>query len=329
MTAGRLVDDREELLSRVSVTAVLEDLVGPSCRGSFGCPSPNHAQTGKTPPVSVDEMKGLWHCFGCGLGGTAVDLLMVAHGVNVAEAFARLRKLTGLKPRSSMAPAGVKVQSEPVPPIDAAEILARWTGARGWSPEVVASFGLSVVNDTYGKPRVRFPFRRAGATIWHQDRAVGPADRKYLATKGSSQQLYAMDLAGAFECAATIGVCWMVEGLPDVVALGHLAEPGKWPAVIGLPGVQYSRLPGLARSLAGLTVPLVADADPDGETMRTTVGQLLSQAGAYVVQVRLPEGVNDLDDLRRQVGCDDAAFETSLADAYTAGLARYHRAVGA
>jgi len=327
VTAGHLINDREELLGRVSVTAVLEDLVGPSRRGSSRCPSPNHAQTGKTPPVSIDEMKGLWHCFGCGVGGTAIDLLVVAHGVSVAEAFTLLRKLTGLDRSPSSATTAVKVRSEPAPSVEAAEILAKWTGARGWSPEVVTSFGLSVVKDNYGKPRVRFPFRRSGATIWHQDRAVGPANRKYLATPGSSQQLYAMDLAGAFESAAIIGVCWLVEGLPDVVALGHLADPDKWPAVIGLPGAQYSGLPRLARSLAGLTVPLVADADPEGERMRANATQLLSQAGAYVVQVRLPEGVNDLDDLRRQVGCDDAAFENALADAYTAGLAQYYRAV--
>ncbi len=41
-------------------------------------PSPEHAQTGKTPPVSVDNEKGLWRCHGCGLGGMAIDLLALA-----------------------------------------------------------------------------------------------------------------------------------------------------------------------------------------------------------------------------------------------------------
>jgi len=322
---SHLLDDRAALLAHVSISAVLEQLVGPPRHQAWRCPSPNHAQTGRTPPVSIDEGKGVWCCHGCGRGGTAIDALMVAHSITTAEAFTRLREATGLDRKPDHPPRATTRRPEPAPPADAAEILATWTAARGWSPDVVAAFGLTVVCDGYGKPRVRFPFRQAAATIWHQDRAVGPADRKYLAPTGSAQQPYAMDLAGALESAQDTGVCWIVEGLPDVVALGHVADPDKWPAVIGLPGVHFSGLPRLARAFAGLTVPLVADADPDGERMRENAAQLLGQSGAHVVQVRLPPGVNDLDDLRRHVGCDDDAFTAALAEAYEAGLVEYHR----
>lgn len=326
MIRRHIIDDRDDVLGGVSIAATLEQLVGPARHGAYGCPSPNHAQTGRTPPVSVDEAKGLWCCHGCGAGGTAIDALIVAHGLNTAEAFGRLREATGLecRPEAVTQPRRAPA-AEPAPPPDAADILVAWTAARGWTSAVVADFGLTVVCDRSRKPRVRFPFRKAGGAIWHQDRAVGDAEPKYLAPPGKPQQPYALDLAGALETAQDTGVCWVVEGVPDVVALGHLADPAKSPAVIGLPGVNYRGLPQLAQALTGCTVPIVADADPEGNGMRQRAAQLLTAAGAYPVQVRLPAGVNDLDDLRRHVGCDDAAFLGALAAAYQAGLDDYHR----
>jgi hypothetical protein len=321
-----LPEDRDELLGRISIGSLLEQLVGPPRHLAYGCPSPNHAQTGRTPPVSIDETRGLWNCHGCGAGGTAIDALMVADSITTAEAFSRLREATGLdRCHAGSARPTRPARAEMAPPGDAEQILAAWTAARGWSADVVAALGLTVVRDGWGKLRVRFPFRKAGAIVWHQDRAVGDAEPKYLAPAGKSQQLYAMDLAGALETAQDTGVCWVVEGLPDVVALGHLADPDRWPGVIGLPGVHYRGLPQLAQALSGCTVPLVADADPDGEGMRLRAAEFLSAAGAFPVQVRLPRGVNDLDDLRRHVAADDAAFLAALTAAYEAGLDEYHR----
>ena len=310
------VEDRDELLARLSVAAVLEELGGPPRGRSWPCPNPTHAQTGRTPPVSIDPTDVLWNCHGCGAGGTAIDASVLAHHITVAEAFARLRDRAGLDRRPPpISPHEPGLVAEPPPPEDAAGQLAGFVDHRGWLHEVAERFGVHVVRDRWGHPRVRFPFYRDGEIIWWQDRATGDGEPKYLAPAGQPQQPYALDLVGALATAQDTGECWLVEGLPDVVALGHLALPGLAPAVIGLPGTQYRGLPQLAQALGGLTVAVVADADPAGETMRANVAQLVGAAGAHVVQVHLPDGVGDLDDLRRHLGCDDRAFEQALVTA--------------
>ena len=327
-------DDRDELLARIPVAEVLEELGGPPKGRAWPCPNPTHAQTGKTPPVSIDPTGRLFNCHGCGAAGSAIDALVLGHDVTVAEAFALLRDRTGLdrQPAPTWVPptpraeatnstrrAGTSAASsswtERPPPADAADLLTRFVHARGWRADVAEMFGLHVVTDRWGKPRVRFPYHQDGQMVWHQDRQLGGGGPKYLNPDGQPQQPYAADLAGAIETAQDVGECWLVEGPPDVVALGHLADPGKAPAVIGLPGVSFAGLPRLARALTGLTVAVVADADEAGEKMRTTVADHLTAAGARPVQVRLPDGINDLDDLRRHHGGDDQAFHHAVLTA--------------
>lgn len=310
-----LTCDRNDVLDGTSVGAVLEELGGPPRGRCWPCPNPTHAQTGRTPPVSINSEDRLWSCHGCGADGTAVDALVLGHDITVAEAFTRLRERTGLDRRPPPAPPQTAPVAEHAPPDGAAALLAGFVEGRGWRPGVADMFGLRVVTDRWGKPRIRFPFVRGGDVIWHQDRALGDYEPKYLAPNGRPQQPYALDLDGSLETAQDTGECWLVEGLPDVVALGHLAKPGLAPAVIGLPGVQFRGLPQLARALTGLIVAVVADADQGGETMRSKAAHLLEAAGAHVVQVRLPAGVGDIDDLRRHVGGNDQAFEGALLTA--------------
>jgi hypothetical protein len=92
-------DDRDEVLGRVDLAELLRELGdarGLEPRGhAFPCPSIEHEQTGRTPPVTIDTAPpgyGLWNCHACGRGGTAIDALLgagVAH--DVADAFAQLR----------------------------------------------------------------------------------------------------------------------------------------------------------------------------------------------------------------------------------------------
>jgi hypothetical protein len=52
---------------------------------------PFHAET--TPSFRVTPSKGLWHCFGCGKGGSAVDWLMQTRNLGLREAVSALREL--------------------------------------------------------------------------------------------------------------------------------------------------------------------------------------------------------------------------------------------
>src|SRR5258708_959942 len=49
-----------------------------------------------TPSLSVDYDKGVWHCFGCGLGGSAIDWVMYEAGRSkpIAEDFDRVALLS-------------------------------------------------------------------------------------------------------------------------------------------------------------------------------------------------------------------------------------------
>jgi DNA primase len=95
--------DREAILAAVDLPALADELLGPG-RGSrhsptWRCPSPDHPQTGRTPPVSVFTARDgeqRWHCHGCGNGGTAVDLVMQVRSLTAREALAELATRTGV-----------------------------------------------------------------------------------------------------------------------------------------------------------------------------------------------------------------------------------------
>ncbi|OAI39918.1 hypothetical protein AYO39_02250 [Actinobacteria bacterium SCGC AG-212-D09] len=90
--------DRTELLAAVDLGPLLEELSELEARGNaYPCPNPQHDQTGRTPPVSVSNRNGyeVWKCHACDAGGTAIDALMQARGLDAAGAFAELRKRAG------------------------------------------------------------------------------------------------------------------------------------------------------------------------------------------------------------------------------------------
>jgi DNA primase len=114
--------DRDAILDRVDLTVLADDLLGPHHgRGpsaTWPCPDPRHGpQTGRTPPVSIFTGRSgiqLWHCHGCGAGGTAIDLVITTHDVRVRDAIEWLAQRAGIthtapselpRPRPRPAPA--------------------------------------------------------------------------------------------------------------------------------------------------------------------------------------------------------------------------------
>lgn len=58
----------------------------------------------ETPSLKITPDKGLWNCFGCDAGGSAVDLVMRMDGLDVAEARKKLlRRVPHIAPLSTMA----------------------------------------------------------------------------------------------------------------------------------------------------------------------------------------------------------------------------------
>jgi Toprim-like/CHC2 zinc finger len=100
---GGLRWDRDAIVAAVDLSELADDLLGPhraTARSrSWPCPSPDHAQTGRTPPVTVFTARSgeeRWHCHGCGNHGTAVDLVMQVTGVDVRGALDDLAHRVGV-----------------------------------------------------------------------------------------------------------------------------------------------------------------------------------------------------------------------------------------
>jgi hypothetical protein len=68
------------------------------------CPFPDHDDP--DPSFTVDDEKGLWHCFGCGRGGDVFSFAQDYLGVEFAKAADDLRELAGL-PRPAAAARGM------------------------------------------------------------------------------------------------------------------------------------------------------------------------------------------------------------------------------
>ena len=98
--------DRDAILAAVDLRTLADELLGPHAGGdrnpSWRCPNPQHAQTGRTPPVSIfTSRRGepRWRCHGCGEGGTAIDLVMACHGTDAGEAIRELAGRAGHLPQ--------------------------------------------------------------------------------------------------------------------------------------------------------------------------------------------------------------------------------------
>ncbi len=94
--------DRDALLAAVDLRALADELLGqPSGTGRspmWPCPSSQHAQSGRTPPVSIfTSRRGeqRWRCHGCGDGGTAIDLVLACRGGTARDAMTYLADRAG------------------------------------------------------------------------------------------------------------------------------------------------------------------------------------------------------------------------------------------
>lgn len=98
--------DRNAILAAVDLGALADELLGPhhgtERAPAWPCPNPNHAQSGRTPPVNVFTSRRAeqrWRCHGCGDGGTAIDLIIATRGVDIKGALDILATRAGPTPR--------------------------------------------------------------------------------------------------------------------------------------------------------------------------------------------------------------------------------------
>jgi hypothetical protein len=104
--------DRDAILARVDLGQLADELLGGHKGSGTGArwpsPVPGHPQTGKTPPMTIFRThRGVerWTCWATGTSGTAIDLLVTARGMTVAEALEHLAARAGIRPVAPGTPA--------------------------------------------------------------------------------------------------------------------------------------------------------------------------------------------------------------------------------
>lgn len=140
--------DRDALLAAVDLRALADDLLGPArTRGrsrTWQCPNSQHAQTGRTPPVSIfTSRRGgqRWRCHGCGEGGTAIDLVLACRGGTARAAMTYLAERAGHREQpDEWRPASRPARVRSLPPAgcrdpEGLDRYVRQCADRLWKPE--------------------------------------------------------------------------------------------------------------------------------------------------------------------------------------------------
>lgn len=326
--------DRSAVLAATDLAELADELLGER-RGSarspkWACPRPDHAQTGASPPVSVYRTRSgeqRWHCFGCGAGGSAVDLLVEAAGLTVAEAFSALARRGGLgegEPPRLPAPRPRPTPDPPAPDPAAlaayaeacAAQLARPLGSavRAWLTEerglpaevleanrVGADPGRARQSRPEGIPRIRshaavFPVIDAGHIRFVQLRLLCPGDTMPAYLNAASSLAENPKVARYRPLGPGRGPVVVAEGPID----GLSAAAAGYEACAVL-GVDAAEVDAVARCLGtrDRAVAVAMDADPAGRRSAAHLLEGLSARGFCVAEVAVPEALGDLNDWMR------------------------------
>lgn len=129
----------------------------------------------------MDEGKGLFHCFVCGVGGDVVVLLAKLDGISNIEAARILMAQYGVNAGARFDAVWNEVKRwEPTTPLPTIELPASTVlnGYRGYSQEAIAHFGLRLVPNG-----VLIPFLDWGRPVGYAIRQVN-RQPKYLNSEG-------------------------------------------------------------------------------------------------------------------------------------------------
>ena len=90
------MSDVDEIKSRLNITDIIGSRITLKKAGrNFKALCPFHNE--KTPSFVVSPDRQIFHCFGCGKGGTVFDFVMEYHHIDFAEALEDLAQLAGVK----------------------------------------------------------------------------------------------------------------------------------------------------------------------------------------------------------------------------------------
>jgi DNA primase len=317
--------ERDRLLAGIDLVQLADELVGPRVgnqrSGSWRCPSPEHTQTGRTPPVSVfctRRGEQRWRCHGCGAGGTAIDLVMLAMNRDVRGAMDVLAARAAgdvvvSPPRPIPRPpdprrlvelgAFVEVCAERLW-LPEGRVVRRWLmNERGLPRDVLEHNKVGADLGSYaqrrpeglprGGPAAVFPAVHDDRVMYAQLRRLRPRDDqpKFLNPAAS---LATNPRTARYRPVVPVaqGVIVVTEG--PIVALSAAAAGFRAVAVLGAAASDEL----VARRLAALPgrLAIAFDSDEAGQLGADRLGRLLSQLGRPPTSIELPGHVNDLNE---------------------------------
>lgn len=335
--------ERDRLLAGVDLAQLADELLGPRAgnqrTGSWRCPSPEHAQTGRTPPVSVfctRRGEQRWRCHGCGAGGTAIDLVMLVTNRDVRGA---MDVLAGRAVGNVEAPPARPIPKPPDPrrlielssfvDICAARLwlpegraVRRWlVDERGLPRDVLehndvgADLGSHALRRPDGLPRggpaAVFPAIHDGRVLYAQLRRLRPRDDqpKFLNPAAS---LAVNPRVARFRPVVPVAQRVVVVTEGPIDALSVAAAGFRAVAVLG--AVASDEL--VARRLAALPgrLAIAFDNDDAGQLGADRLRGLLSQLSRPATRIAIPDEVNDVNDWHRSAGAEWPRMLTSAVE---------------
>ena len=345
--------DRDALLAAVDLRALADDLLGPPSGGGrspmWPCPSAQHAQTGRTPPVSIfTSRRGeqRWRCHGCGDGGTAIDLVLAVRGGTPRDAMTYLADRSGHReqpddwhpprraaPPRTLPPAGCRDPEGLARYIDdcatrlwtpGGQAMQRWlTNSRGLPHDVLVENRIGADVGPHAQPRpdgmpraagIVLPAIENGHAVYAQLRVPHPqADRpRYL--NPTADLATNPRLARARPVETRHPEVVVTEGAIDALS----AAAAGYRAVAVLSATYGDE--AVATALAKLPHPLVIafDADDAGHAGSHRLASLLEARQHPPVVLDLGSG--DLNDAMRRSDdwTHDMGRSVNLAVRYTA-----------
>lgn len=324
---------RDELLARTDLAALADELIG-GRRGNgtaarWPSPVPDHPQTGRTPPMSIFRDRNgteRWTCWSSGQAGTAIDLVMCAHRVDVKAAIDFLANRT-----QHHAPPPPPPTPRTTPRTDPVmlnryltraqrclrtadgETARRWLWDR-WAINTrdIVRHGLGL--DTGRWIRGRSPagaivlpvHNTAAQATYYQLRLIEPGDNnpKYLnpsANMATNPHL-------GWTQPGRYGPLIICEGIPDAIAAQAARLPSV--AIIGTGNAHRTNvISGIAERLDTAGAVIAFDADTAGQTSAQDLHDALTTARPDITITNLVPDHGDLAAWRRT---DPACWANTL-----------------
>lgn len=319
--------DRDRIVQSIDLAALADELLGPhkgARTPTWPCPDEHHAQTGRTPPVTIFTTRRgdqRWTCHGCGASGTAIDLVMTTQHVDIKEALGWLAARAGVVERDPWTPrrSSPRPVAEPAPdpephpgiePYVAACERVMWSregaGARDWLTQSrdIPSDALRAnrigfdpgprrLDRPDGVPRARgvvLPvLDRDGRAVFTQTRRLDAgADPRYLNCSSAAAPNPRLALYRAEATGRCVIVC---EGAIDALSV---AAGGRRSAAVLSAALADGRVAGQLRQLDAPLV-LAFDADDAGDLGARRLKSLLGDTGHPVIRLRPPAHLGDMN----------------------------------